>query len=78
MQNNLASFCFAARLAAKLMLAGGLCALAPIADAHVSQITIITVESPTYAGEIFGAVGTYTRINGPSRANSIRLIRTTR
>jgi hypothetical protein len=64
MKNNLASFCSAARLAAKLMLAGGLCALAPIADAHVSQITINTVESPTYAGETFGAVGTYTRIDG--------------
>jgi hypothetical protein len=64
MQKKLVSFRSAARLAAKLVLAVGLCALAPLADAHVSQITINAVESPTYAGAIFGAVGTYTRIEG--------------
>src|SRR5271156_876588 len=39
-------------------------AIASVADAHVSQIAINSVESPTYTGETFGAAGTYTRING--------------
>jgi hypothetical protein len=38
--------------------------MAPFAQAHVAEITINSVESPTYAGQSFGAVGTYTRING--------------
>jgi hypothetical protein len=64
MQSKTTAVFSAAQLAATLMLTGGSCSFAPIADAHVTQITVNTAESPTYAGQTFGAVGTYTRING--------------
>jgi hypothetical protein len=53
-----------ARLAAPVMFAFSLSLFASRAGAHVTQITINAVESPTFAGQTFGAVGTYTRING--------------
>jgi len=47
-----------------LLIVIGLCAVTQTADAHVAQITVNTVESPTFGGQSFGAVGTYTRISG--------------
>jgi Alpha/beta hydrolase domain len=47
-----------------LLIAGTLYLGATIAQAHVTKITVNTVESPTYADQSFGAVGSYTRING--------------
>jgi hypothetical protein len=64
MQRKTAAVRSTAQLAATLLFAGSLYLVAPSADAYVSQITINTVESPTYAGQTFGAVGTYTRISG--------------
>lgn len=46
------------------LLAGSLCFAAANARAHVTTVTVSSVESPTYAGQSFGAVGSYTRING--------------
>ena len=37
---------------------------APAANARVTQIVIKTVESPTFGGKTFGAVGAYERISG--------------
>jgi hypothetical protein len=37
---------------------------APAAQARVTQIVIKTVESPTFGGKTFGAVGAYERISG--------------
>jgi hypothetical protein len=62
MRNKTAVLCSFAQLA--VIIALGLCALTKRADAHVAQITINTVESPTFGGQSFGAVGTYTRISG--------------
>jgi hypothetical protein len=36
----------------------------PIGEARVTQITITTVESPTFGGATFGSVGQYERIEG--------------
>ena len=41
-----------------------LVALAPVAQARITQIVIKSVESPTFAGKSFGAVGAYERISG--------------
>src|SRR5262245_5434073 len=38
--------------------------LVPIGEARVTQITITTVESPTFGGAGFGTVGQYERIEG--------------
>ena len=38
--------------------------LVPVAEARVTQITITTMESPTFAGASFGPVGQYERIEG--------------
>ena len=37
---------------------------APAAQARITQIVIKTVESPTFAGRVFGAAGAYERISG--------------
>src|SRR5260370_27728350 len=42
----------------------GILAIAPTANARVTQINITTVESPTFAGASFGSVGQYERIEG--------------
>jgi hypothetical protein len=42
----------------------GILAIAPAANARVTQINITTVESPTFAGASFGSVGQYERIEG--------------
>ena len=62
MHKQTATLCSLARLA--LILVFELGVMARPASAHVTQITINTVESPTYGGQSFGAVGTYTRISG--------------
>jgi hypothetical protein len=62
MHKETAALCSFAQLA--LIFVFGLCVAAGPANAHVTQITINTVESPTYGGQSFGAVGTYTRISG--------------
>lgn len=40
---------------------------APPSDAHVTQITIVAKESPTYGGQSFGAVGQYEKIVGTAK-----------
>ena len=47
-----------------MIIALGVVVLTRPAHAHVAQITINTVESPTFGGQSFGGVGTYTRISG--------------
>jgi hypothetical protein len=42
----------------------GILAIAPAANARVTQINITTVESPTFSGASFGSVGQYERIEG--------------
>src|SRR5260370_16341265 len=42
----------------------GILAIAPTANARVTQINITTVESATFAGASFGSVGQYERIEG--------------
>jgi hypothetical protein len=46
-----------------LMAASILCAT-PAAEARIIAITVTTTESPTFAGQSFGAVGQYERIQG--------------
>jgi hypothetical protein len=53
------------RGSARLALIGiALMSCAPAAQARVTQIVIKTVESPTFGGKTFGAVGAYERISG--------------
>ena len=53
------------RGSARLALIGiALMSWAPAAQARVTQIVIKTVESPTFGGKTFGAVGAYERISG--------------
>ncbi len=42
----------------------GILAIAPAANARVTQFNTTTVESPTFAGASFGSVGQYERIEG--------------
>jgi len=51
-------------LGAAALLGTSLLALAPAAEARVTQMTITTVESPTFGGQSFGAAGQYERIEG--------------
>src|SRR5512132_2608989 len=43
-------------------LAGATVATAPVADARIVRLEILTVESPTFGGMSFGTVGTYEKI----------------
>jgi hypothetical protein len=61
MYKRTAALCWFAQLT---IFACMLFALVGSVRAHVTQITINAVESPAYGGQIFGSVGTYTRING--------------
>ena len=61
MHKRTAAVCSFAQLT---IFACALFELAEPASAHVTQITINTVESPAYGGQTFGLVGTYTRIDG--------------
>jgi hypothetical protein len=55
----------ARRASAPLAVVGAaLLGCAPAAQARVTQIVIKTVESPTFGGKTFGAVGAYERISG--------------
>ncbi|HEY3909409.1 MAG TPA: alpha/beta hydrolase domain-containing protein [Stellaceae bacterium] len=48
-----------------LALFGVVCfGFVPVASARITQINITTVESPTFSGASFGAVGAYERIDG--------------
>src|SRR5579862_4823408 len=62
MHKETAALCSLAQPA--LIFVFALCVAAGPANAHVAQITINTVESPTFGGQSFGTVGTYTRISG--------------
>jgi hypothetical protein len=53
------------RAPARLAVVGAaILGCAPAAQARVTQIVIKTVESPTFGGKTFGAVGAYERISG--------------
>jgi hypothetical protein len=43
-------------------LAAATVATAPVADARIVRLEILTVESPTFGGMSFGTVGTYEKI----------------
>jgi hypothetical protein len=47
-----------------LSLTGVVLCEAPSAQARVTQVVITATESPTFAGESFGAAGQYERISG--------------
>ena len=55
----------AARLSSALVPIGvAVLALAPAAQARVTQVTITATEQPAYGGKSFGTVGAYERISG--------------
>src|SRR5439155_23003890 len=51
-------------MAGAALITAAVCGFAPSADAGVTKIEITTVESPTFGGKSFGAVGQYERLSG--------------
>jgi Alpha/beta hydrolase domain len=53
-----------AALACLALVGAAALGLAPAAQARITAITVTTTESPTFAGQSFGSVGQYERIQG--------------